>query len=123
VLFVLVVPFIITFTVKSTVDPALSPTNLRSDYNFDISLAKIDIPQSIATLTLTPRFSGQQGEQTSNGSLTFEDVELLVDSFQGNSSFSAEIGQVLGRQEFDVLLRGNSWRYPFDGYVAKVSLW
>lgn len=123
VLFVLVVPFIITFTVKSTVDPALSPKNLRSDYNFDISLAKIDIPQSIATLTLTPRFSGQQGEQTSNGSLTFEDVELLVDSFQGNSSFSAEIGQVLGRQEFEVLLRGNSWRYPFDGYVAKVSLW
>ena len=123
VMVVLIIPFIITLVVKPTVDQAISPNNKRTDYSFDISLAKINIPQNIATLTLTPQFSGQVGEKTSNGSLTFQDVELLVDSFQGNSSLSAEIGQVLGRQEFDILLRGNSWRYPFDRYNARVSLW
>lgn len=123
ILIILIIPFFITAFVKSTVDSEISPKNPRTPYSFDISLAKVDIPQSLATLTMTPRFSGGAGEGTSNGSLTFRDVELLVDSFQGNSSFSAEIGQLLGRQEFDVLLRGNSWRYPFDKYTAKVSLW
>jgi hypothetical protein len=120
---ILIIPFFITSFVKSTVDEDLSPNNNRTDYSFDISLAKIDIPQNLATLTMTPRFSGGAGESTRNGSLSYKDVELLVDSFQGNSSFSAEIGQLLGRQEFDVLLRGNSWRYPFDNYSASVSLW
>ena len=120
---ILVIPFFITTFIKSSVDSTLSPSNSRTDYSFDVSLAKIDIPQSLATLTMTPRFSGKAGEGTNNGSLSYQDVELLVDSFQGNTSFSAEIGQLLGRQEFDVLLRGNSWRYPFDNYSAKVSLW
>jgi Domain of unknown function (DUF4436) len=123
IMVILIIPFFITSSVKSTVDKELSPSNKRTDYSFDISLAKIDIPQNLATLTMTPRFSGKAGESTRNGSLSYQDVELLVDSFQGNSSFSAEIGQLLGRQEFDVLLRGNSWRYPFDNYSASVSLW
>jgi hypothetical protein len=123
IMVILIIPFIITSTIKSTVDSELKVDQSRTEYSFDISLAKIDIPQSLATLTMTPRFSGKAGEGTRNGSLTYQDVELLVDSFQGNSSFSAEIGQLLGRQEFDVLLRGNSWRYPFDQYSASVSLW
>lgn len=120
---ILVVPFAITSLVRSKVDPEISAGNPRTEYSFDISLAKIDIPQSLASLTMTPRFTGNAGESTRNGSLTYRDIELLVDSFQGNSSFSAEIGQLIGRQEFDVLLRGNSWRYPFDNYSASVSLW
>jgi hypothetical protein len=48
-------------------------------------------------------------------------VEILVDSFQGNSIFTGEVGQILGRQEYDILLRGNTWRYPFDRYEAGVS--
>lgn len=123
VMLILIVPFIITATIKSTVDSDIAGKKPRTEYSFDISLAKIDIPQSLASLTMTPRFTGNAGESTSNGSLAYRDIELLVDSFQGNSSFSAEIGQLLGRQEFDVLLRGNSWRYPFDNYSASVSLW
>ena len=58
VMFVLVVPFVITIVVKPTIDPALSLEKNRSEYSFDLSLSRIDIPQNIATLTLTPRFSG-----------------------------------------------------------------
>jgi hypothetical protein len=53
--------------------------------------------------------------------LTFKDVELLVDSFQGTGKFSAEIGQIIGRQEYKILLKGNSWRYPFDSYNAGIG--
>jgi hypothetical protein len=61
-------------------------------------------------------------ELSQNGSLILRDVEILVDSFQGNSVFKAEVGQILGRQEYDVLLRGNTWRYPFDNYEDVVSI-
>jgi hypothetical protein len=53
--------------------------------------------------------------------LTFNDVELLVDSFQGTGKFSAEMGQIIGRQEYKILLKGNSWRYPFDSYTAGIG--
>lgn len=123
VLLILVIPFVMTTLITSQVDEMLASDQKRTQYSFDLSLARIDIPKSLATLTMTPRFTGEMGEPTSNGSLSFKDVELLVDSFQGNSTFSAEIGQVLGRQEFEILLKGNSWRYPFDRYTAAVSLW
>ncbi len=91
------------------------------DYIFDLALTRIDVPQSLAKVSLTPRFTNSFGEPTQNGSLILRDVEVLVDSFQGNSVFKAEVGQILGRQEYDVLLRGNTWRYPFDNYQAGVS--
>ena len=121
-LFFIVTPIIISALIKPTTDPLLSSKSLNSDYKFDISISKINIKDNSATITITPRLEGNYGEPTKNGSLTFKDVELLVDSYQGSGKFSAQVGQVIGRQEFKVLLKGNSWRYPFDNYVAGIGL-
>lgn len=121
-LFFIVTPIIISAIIKPTTDPLLSSKSLNSDYKFDISISKINIEDNSATITITPRLEGNYGEPTKNGSLTFKDVELLVDSYQGSGKFSAQVGQVIGRQEFKVLLKGNSWRYPFDNYLAGIGL-
>jgi len=121
-LFFIVTPIIISALIKPTTDPLLSSKSLNSDYKFDISISKISIKDNSATITITPRLEGNYGEPTKNGSLTFKDVELLVDSYQGSGKFSAQVGQVIGRQEFKVLLKGNSWRYPFDNYLAGIGL-
>ncbi len=121
-LFFIVTPIIISALIKPTTDPLLSSKSLNSDYKFDISISKINIKDNSATITITPRLEGNYGEPTKNGSLTFKDVELLVDSYQGSGKFSAQVGQVIGRQEFKVLLKGNSWRYPFDNYLAGIGL-
>ena len=121
-LFFIVAPIIISALIKPTTDPLLSSKSLNSDYKFDISISKINIKDNSATITITPRLEGNYGEPTKNGSLTFKDVELLVDSYQGSGKFSAQVGQVIGRQEFKVLLKGNSWRYPFDNYLAGIGL-
>lgn len=121
-LFFIVTPIIISAIIKPTTDPLLSSKSLNSDYKFDISISKINIKDNSATITITPRLEGNYGEPTKNGSLTFKDVELLVDSYQGSGKFSAQVGQVIGRQEFKVLLKGNSWRYPFDNYLAGIGL-
>lgn len=118
----IVTPIIISALIKPTTDPLLSSKSLNSDYKFDISISKINIKDNSATITITPRLEGNYGEPTKNGSLTFKDVELLVDSYQGSGKFSAQVGQVIGRQEFKVLLKGNSWRYPFDNYLAGIGL-
>ena len=118
----IVTPIIISAIIKPTTDPLLSSKSLNSDYKFDISISKINIEDNSATITITPRLEGNYGEPTKNGSLTFKDVELLVDSYQGSGKFSAQVGQVIGRQEFKVLLKGNSWRYPFDNYLAGIGL-
>ena len=115
-------PIIISALVKPTTDPLLSSKSLNSDYKFEISISKINIKDNSAIITITPRLEGNYGEPTKNGSLTFKDVELLVDSYQGIGKFSAQVGQVIGRQEFKVLLKGNSWRYPFDNYLASIGL-
>ena len=121
-LFFILTPIIISALIKPTTDPLLSSKSLNSDYKFDISISKINIKDNSATITITPRLEGNYGEPTKNGSLTFKDVELLVDSYQGSGKFSAQVGQVIGRQEFKVLLKGNSWRYPFDNYLAGIGL-
>jgi hypothetical protein len=121
-LFFIVTPIIISALIKPTTDLLLSSKSLNSDYKFDISISKINIKDNSATITITPRLEGNYGEPTKNGSLTFKDVELLVDSYQGSGKFSAQVGQVIGRQEFKVLLKGNSWRYPFDNYLAGIGL-
>ena len=121
-LFFIVTPIIISALIKPTTDPLLSSKSLNSDYKFDISISKINIKDNSATITITPRLEGNYGEPTKNGSLTFKDVELLVDSYQGSGKFSAQVGKVIGRQEFKVLLKGNSWRYPFDNYLAGIGL-
>ena len=121
-LFFIVTHIIISALIKPTTDPLLSSKSLNSDYKFDISISKINIKDNSATITITPRLEGNYGEPTKNGSLTFKDVELLVDSYQGSGKFSAQVGQVIGRQEFKVLLKGNSWRYPFDNYLAGIGL-
>ena len=121
-LFFIVTPIIISALIKPTTDPLLSSKSLNSDYKFDISISKINIKDNSATITITPRLEGNYGDPTKNGSLTFKDVELLVDSYQGSGKFSAQVGQVIGRQEFKVLLKGNSWRYPFDNYLAGIGL-
>ena len=121
-LFFIVTPIIISALIKPTTDPLLSSKSLNSDYKFDISISKINIKDNSATITITPRLEGNYGEPTKNGSLTFKDVELLVDSYQGSGKFSAQVGQVIGRQEFKVLLKGNSWRYPFENYLAGIGL-
>ena len=121
-LFFIVTPIMISALIKPTTDPLLSSKSLNSDYKFDISISKINIKDNSATITITPRLEGNYGEPTKNGSLTFKDVELLVDSYQGSGKFSAQVGQVIGRQEFKVLLKGNSWRYPFDNYLAGIGL-
>ena len=114
-------PFLFTFVIKSTSAPVLSSKAPDKDYMFELALTRIDIPQSLAKVSLTPRFTNVFGEPTQNGALVLRDVEILVDSFQGNSVFKGEVGQILGRQEYDVLLKGNTWRYPFDNYEAAVS--
>jgi hypothetical protein len=114
-------PFIFSSFIKSTSAPVLTNEAPDKDYKFDIALTRIDVPQSLAKVSLTPRFTNAFGEPTQNGALVLRDVEILVDSFQGNSVFTGEIGQILGRQEYDILLRGNTWRYPFDQYEAAVS--
>jgi hypothetical protein len=120
VIFILT-PIIISTLIKPSTDPLLKGESLKSDYRYEISVSKINVGENIATVTITPRFQGNFGEPTRNGSLTFKDVELLVDSFQGTGKFSAEIGQIIGRQEYKILLKGNSWRYPFDSYNAGIG--
>lgn len=121
-LFFIIAPIIISALIRPTTDPLLSTKSLNSDYKFEISISKINIKDNSATITITPRLEGNYGEPTKNGSLTFKDVELLVDSYQGSGKFSAQVGQVIGRQEFKVLLQGNSWRYPFDNYITGIGL-
>ncbi len=116
-----VAPFAFSGLIQSTSSSVLTKEAPDKDYIFDLALTRIDVPQSLAKVSLTPRFTNSFGEPTQNGSLILRDVEVLVDSFQGNSVFKAEVGQILGRQEYDVLLRGNTWRYPFDNYQAGVS--
>jgi hypothetical protein len=120
VIFILT-PIIISTLIKPSTDLLLKGESLKSDYRYEISVSKINVGENIATVTITPRFQGNFGEPTRNGSLTFKDVELLVDSFQGTGKFSAEIGQIIGRQEYKILLKGNSWRYPFDSYNAGIG--
>ena len=121
-LFFIVTPILISSLIRPTTDSLLDGNALKSDYSLEVSISKINVEENIATVTLTPRFQGNYGEPTRNGSLTFKDVELLVDSFQGSGKFSAQIGQVVGRQEFKILLKGNSWRYPFDSYRTGIGL-
>jgi len=120
VIFILT-PIIISTLIKPSTDPLLKGESLKSDYRYEVSVSKINVGENIATVTITPRFQGNFGEPTRNGSLTFKDVELLVDSFQGTGKFSAEMGQIIGRQEYKILLKGNSWRYPFDSYNAGIG--
>lgn len=115
-------PFTFSSLIKSSSALVLTSEAPNKDYIFDIALTRIDVPQSLAKVSLTPRFTNAFGEPTQNGALVLRDVEVLVDSFQGNSLFEGEVGQILGRQEYDILLRGNTWRYPFDNYQAEVSL-
>lgn len=117
-----IAPLIISSLMKSTSDPVLSNKAPDKDFMLEIGLTRIDIPQSLAKVSLTPRFTNVYGEPTANGALILRDVELLVDSFQGNSVFQGEVGQILGRQEYDLLLKGNTWRYPFDTYKTSLSL-
>ena len=114
-------PFTFSTLIQSTSAPVLTDKAPDKDYIFELALTRIDIPQSLAKVSLTPRFTNTFGEPTQNGALILRDVEILVDSFQGNSVFKGEVGQILGRQEYDILLRGNTWRYPFDIYQAAVS--
>ena len=116
-----VTPFAISALVQSQSAPVFSENAPDKDFMFDLALTRVDVPQSLAKISLTPRFTNAFGELTQNGAMILKDVEVLVDSFQGNSVFKAEVGQILGRQEYDVLLRGNTWRYPFDNYEAGVS--
>ena len=118
----IITPILISSLIRPTTDSLLDGNALKSDYSLDISISKINVEENIAIVTITPRFQGNYGEPTRNGSLTFKDVELLVDSFQGSGKFSAQIGQVVGRQEFKILLKGNSWRYPFDSYRTGIGL-
>jgi hypothetical protein len=118
----IITPMIISALIRPTTDSMLAEGALKSDYKYDISISKINIKDNSATVTITPRFQGNYGEPTRNGSLTFKDVELLVDSYQGSGKFAAQVGQVIGRQEFKILLKGNSWRYPFDNYRAGIGL-
>lgn len=116
-----ITPFVFSALIQSTSAPVFKSEAPDKDYLFDLALTRIDVPQSLAKVSLTPRFTNAFGEPTQNGALILKDVEVLVDSFQGDSVFKAEIGQILGRQEYDILLRGNTWRYPFDRYEAGVS--
>lgn len=117
-----IAPLVISSLMKSTVDPVLGKDAPDKDFMLEIALTRIDIPQSLAKVSLTPRFTNSFGEPTKNGALVLRDVDLLIDSFQGNSTFVGEIGQILGRQEFDLLLSGNTWRYPFDTYKTSLSI-
>jgi hypothetical protein len=121
-LFFIITPIIISALIRPSTDALLETDSINSDYKYDISISKVNIKDNSAIVTITPRFRGNYGESTSNGSLTFKDIEMLVDSYQGSGKFSAQIGQIIGRQEFKVLLKGNSWRYPFDKYSAGIGL-
>lgn len=121
-LFFIVTPILMSILIQPTRDNLLGQKALKSNYQFEISISRINIIENTATITITPKLTESYGEPTRNGSLTFKDIELLVDSYQGSGKFSAQIGQVVGRQEFQVLLRGNSWRYPFDNYRAGIGL-
>ena len=122
-LFVFIVaPIIISALVVPSTDKMLNGQEIESDYKFDISLSRINVGENSAIATITPRFTGVFGEPTNNGSITFKDIELVVDSYQGSGKFSSEIGQLVGRQEFKLLLNGNSWRYPFDSYKSYIGL-
>lgn len=121
VLFFLV-PFVFSTLIQSKSAPELSNKMPDKDFLFEVALTRVDVPQALAKIAITPRFTNVFGEPTKNGALILRDVELLVDSFQGNSVLKGEVGQIVGRQEFDVLLKGNIWRYPFDSYEASVSL-
>lgn len=114
-------PIIFSLLIKPTSDYLLSGIAVKSDYRYEISISKINVYENFAIVTVTPRFQGNFGEPTENGSLTFKDVELAVDSFQGSGKLSAETGQIIGRQEYKILLKGNSWRYPFDSYDAGIG--
>jgi hypothetical protein len=122
VMLFLMLPLLLVIFIRSTSDPILSSKAPKTDFQFLLSLDRVDVPQSIARASLMPRFTGEIGEPTKNGSLALRDIEVLVDSFQGNNSFKAEVGQLLGRQEYDVVLVGNTWRYPFDSYKASFSI-
>lgn len=121
-LFFIVTPIFMSILVQPTTDDLLGQKAINSNYQFEISISKININENTAIVTITPKLTDTYGEPTRNGSLTFKDIELLVDSYQGSGKFSAQIGQVVGRQEFQVLLKGNSWRYPFDNYRAGIGL-
>ena len=121
-LFFIVTPIFMSILIQPTTDDLLSQKAIKSNYQFEISISKVNIIENTATVTITPKLRETYGEPTRNGSLTFKDIELLVDSYQGSGKFSAQIGQVVGRQEFQVLLKGNSWRYPFDNYRAGIGL-
>ena len=118
----LVLPLLLVVFIKSTSDPILTTKAPNTDFQFILSLDRVDVPQSIARASLRPNFRGEVGEPTQNGSLALKDISVIVDSFQGNNSFNAEVGQLLGRQEYDVILKGNTWRYPFDDYEASLSI-
>jgi hypothetical protein len=118
----LVLPLLLVVFIKSTSDPMLTTKAQKTDFQFILSLDRVDVPQSIARASLRPNFDGDVGEATNNGSLALKDISVIVDSFQGNNSFNAEVGQLLGRQEYDVILKGNTWRYPFDKYEAALSI-
>ena len=121
--FVLVVlPFLMTSFLRPTTDEILSDKYKRTEYSYNIALTRINIPENLATVTLQPVFSGNVGEATKNGSLSFYDIELLVDSFQGDGKISSQVGELLGRKEFQVLLSGDTWLYPFDKYSSNIVL-
>jgi hypothetical protein len=122
-MFVLVVlPFLMTSFLRPSTDANLSDQNKRTEYSYNIALTRINIPENLATVTLQPVFSGNVGEATRNGSLSFYDIELLVDSFQGDGKISSQVGELLGRKEFQVLLSGDTWLYPFDKYASNIVL-
>lgn len=118
----IVLPFLMTTFLKPSTDPVLSSETKRSEYSYNIALTRMNIPENMATVTLQPVFSGEVGEATKNGSLSFYDIELLVDSFQGDGKISSEVGELLGRKEFQVLLSGDTWLYPFDKYASRIFL-
>ena len=118
----IVLPFLMTTFLKPSTDSILSNEIKRSEYSYNIALTRMNIPENMATVTLQPVFSGEVGEATKNGSLSFYDIELLVDSFQGDGKISSEVGELLGRKEFQVLLSGDTWLYPFDKYASRIFL-
>jgi hypothetical protein len=111
-----------TSFLRPSTDANLSDENRRTEYSYNIALTRINIPENLATVTLQPVFSGNVGEATRNGSLSFYDIELLVDSFQGDGKISSQVGELLGRKEFQVLLSGDTWLYPFDKYASNIVL-
>ena len=80
-------PFAFSTLIKSSAATVLTNEAPDKDFIFDLALTRIDVPSSLAKVSLTPRFTNTFGEPTQNGALVLRDVELLVDSFQGNSVF------------------------------------